>query len=280
MRMATFYAAIVLAATTAHTFAAQHRLFTEDYLAIGNEWRYDTLLYMMNGRAWDLHGSAAIIISGASQVSGYHTKVVNAHSPWGETISYASLAGEIVSVVGKIDGEITETLKNNDPLETYPLWVEDSSNNLHIGHGQFQGSIPGYTWTRTYDTYLTYLGQETITVPAGSFLCRKVLIRTEYTDSDGERHKSEDTYWVDPAIGIIKQDTYEWIRYADASEEDARYMMELTSTTVDPQPYCRVHSLPMDFTGDCRVNLADFAVFLQNWMACELEPIEACVSGE
>lgn len=32
-----------------------------------------------------------------------------------------------------------------------------------------------------------------------------------------------------------------------------------------------------DMTGDCKVNLADFAVFAENWLTCTIEPAEACL---
>lgn len=31
-----------------------------------------------------------------------------------------------------------------------------------------------------------------------------------------------------------------------------------------------------DLTGDCKVNLADLAVFASNWLTCNLEPQSAC----
>lgn len=41
------------------------------------------------------------------------------------------------------------------------------------------------------------------------------------------------------------------------------------------EPVCR--EIPeMDFTGDCRVDLADVAIFVQSWMECNLFPRSAC----
>ncbi|MBN1819031.1 MAG: hypothetical protein JW828_16850 [Sedimentisphaerales bacterium] len=42
-----------------------------------------------------------------------------------------------------------------------------------------------------------------------------------------------------------------------------------------PHPVCRP-KLPMDFNNDCRVDLADFARFAQEWLACNLFPQSAC----
>ena len=42
-----------------------------------------------------------------------------------------------------------------------------------------------------------------------------------------------------------------------------------------PKPRC-LHPPAMDFTGDCRVNLADFAVFAAQWLTCGLDQPTAC----
>ena len=47
--------------------------------------------------------------------------------------------------------------------------------------------------------------------------------------------------------------------------------------TFGPQPTPRCVDPPaMDFTGDCRVNLADFALFAEQWLACGYDLPEAC----
>jgi hypothetical protein len=47
------------------------------------------------------------------------------------------------------------------------------------------------------------------------------------------------------------------------------------STSGVEAPIC-VNRPDMDFTGDCRVGLADFAVFTQSWLTCGLDMQEAC----
>lgn len=273
-----FFVLGVIAVTTIAASATEYRLFGDHYLDIGNQWNYTAKLYMLNGQPMDLTGSASISVGGESNVSGYDVKAIESTSPWGSRMTYSYMSTDFISVVGVIDGGLTESLQNDDPLEMYPLWIDEAHTNYHFGHGQFQGSIEGsaYTWVRTYDAYVTYLGKEPLIVAAGTFSCVKALVEVGYVDSDGEQHVSSETTWVDPHIGIIKQDVYEWIRYVDGSEDEVGYYFELTSTNVQPQSYCKVRSVPMDFTGDCRVNLADFAVFLEKWMDCELDPPEAC----
>ena len=41
------------------------------------------------------------------------------------------------------------------------------------------------------------------------------------------------------------------------------------------EPVCRQRPV-MDFTHDCRVDIADFAVFAEHWMECNLVPLSAC----
>ena len=273
-----FFVLGFVGAITATVRGAEHRLFGDHYLDVGNQWSYTTRLYMLNGQPIDLTGSASIAVVGNSNVSGYDVKVIETTSPWGGHTVYSYMSADFISKVGEVDGDITESLQSNDPLEMYPLWVDEAWTNYHFGHGEFQGSIEGstYTWSRTYDTYVTYLGQEDVVVAAGTFSCVKALVEVGYVDSDSEQFVSSETTWIDPHIGIVKQDVHEWIRYIDGSEDEAGYVFELTSTNVQPRPYCKVRSVPMDFTGDCKVNLADFAVFLEKWLDCELDPPEAC----
>ncbi len=41
------------------------------------------------------------------------------------------------------------------------------------------------------------------------------------------------------------------------------------------EPHCSQRPV-MDFTDDCRVDIADFAVFARHWMECNLVPLSAC----
>lgn len=274
----SLFIALVFGVISVTANASEYRLFPGHYLDVGNRWDYTTTLYMLNGQDVDLTGSASISMLGETNISGYVVRHVETSSPWGGRSTFCYMSDDFMLVVGTSDENVKETLRSDDPLEMYPLWVDEDCTNYHFGHGQFDGLLedPAYTWTRTYDAYITYVGQESVTVPAGTFFCVLVLIKVEYVDSDGQHSVSWEAISVDPHIGLIKQDTYEWVRYADGSEEDSAYYFELTSTNVQPQSYCKVRSVPMDFTGDCRVNLADFAVFLERWMDCELDPPEAC----
>jgi len=41
------------------------------------------------------------------------------------------------------------------------------------------------------------------------------------------------------------------------------------------EPVCLRHPA-MDFNGDCKVDLVDFAMFTQSWLDCNIDPQEAC----
>ncbi len=276
MRYLTLFLGVVSIAQLAHT--EEHRLFNNHFLDVGNEWHYATRLYELNGIPMDLSGTASMDIVRAEDRSGYATSVMEFATPWGTSVHYLTMSADVVLRVAWDSGDLHEVLRNNDPLEMYPLWVDVSYENYHFGHGQFDGIIDGsdYTWARVYDTRVTYMGSETLMVPAGTFSCHKVLITTQYTDSDGEESLTDDITWVDPHIGIVKLDTYEWFKDTRGVEQTARYDHELASTNVTPQSFCTVRSLPMDFDGDCRVGLPDFAVFAEKWLDCALDPPDGC----
>lgn len=58
--------------------------------------------------------------------------------------------------------------------------------------------------------------------------------------------------------------------YALTDDEIAALYVEDTGA-----PICR-NKPTYDFTGDCKENLADFALFAAEWLDCGLEPVEAC----
>ncbi len=276
-----FFVLGVIATITITVRAAEYRLFNDRFLDVGNEWRYQMHIYIWDNESVNFSGEGTLKISGASNVGGYETSVLDIVSPWDTSRKFFSILPDsiIMAAMDSSDDNVHKVFRNNDPPEVYPIWIDESDSNRHFGHGEMDVAQdePSMSWTTTYDDYITYRGRETITVQAGSFECIKVFMRSDWVDSDGYYGYTEDTIWVDPRIGIIKSDTYDWMYDAYYDEVTASaYEWDLVSTNVPPEPFCRVRSVPMDFTGDCRVNLADFAVFMERWMDCELDPPEAC----
>jgi hypothetical protein len=105
---------------------------------------------------------------------------------------------------------------NNNPFEAYPVWVDESYNNYHYGNGDFALSLSdtpvtwSETWSETWDTKITFLRTETVTVPAGTFDCVVVFVRTDIDDSLDMDSFSEDTFYVCPEVGAVKSESYFW----------------------------------------------------------------------
>ena len=153
-------------------------------------------------------------------------------------LTYFYLSPENLVQVREEDNDYCETVRNNDPWEILPIWVADTDNNRHMGHGQYTGSLinpPYYEWTGYNDFYITYSRQETITVPAGTFNCIVVLLYEEWHDDSGWWGYCDTNIWVSPSVGIIKIEDRCW----DWDNEDQAWYdeietAELTSTNVQP----------------------------------------------
>lgn len=68
------------------------------------------------------------------------------------------------------------------------------------------------------------------------------------------------------------------IGYVEIYTEWRSFSLDKIRLDLAPSIHNPVCTAPpaMDFTGDCLVNLADLAIFLQDWLVCGWEPQEAC----
>jgi hypothetical protein len=171
-----FWIAGLLAASAE---SATYRILGDNYLDIGNEWTYKVHATKVDDEPVDLWGTHTIEVTHAENIEGYSaTAVRNEYSfpgvyleyEWDTTYNY--LTQDYLVEVRHVDYESSTTARNNDPLEDLPVWVNDTDNNRHVGHGEFVGrsfdAPPGDYWYGSHDTYITFEGQETITVPAGT----------------------------------------------------------------------------------------------------------------
>jgi hypothetical protein len=281
MRKCLVFVLGLISAIAINVEAAEYRVYNPGFLTVGNWWNYDMTIYEWGGSPVNLSGEASLAIEGTSNIGGYEAAAVKTISPWSESTNYWHMDADAITKItnGEPGDNIYEEFINNDPPEVYPVWVYDTDVDRIFGHGVTRTiqTQPSFAWTTTYDTKVTYLGHETVSVPAGTFSCIKISTREDWTDSDDYYGYTEEIQWIDPGIGVIKSDTYEWMYDAYYQQTDTSgFIWQLTSTNVTRQPYCKVRTLPMDFTGDCRVNLADFAVFLEKWLDCQMDPPEAC----
>jgi hypothetical protein len=70
-----------------------------------------------------------------------------------------------------------------------------------------------------------------------------------------------------PNLACVLKDGHEFELYLSFSD--------YSRLVLAYEPAC-LQRPSMDFNGDCKVNIADFAVFASEWMICNLEPQEEC----
>ncbi len=152
-------------------------------------------------------------------------------------------------------------VRNNDPLEESPVWVNDTDDNRHFGHGLHTGILkdPYYEWDGYRDTFITFLRIETITVPAGVFNCVVVKFREEFYEFAGIWGYSENTIWFHPAVGDVRSDEYFWMWDPfEGKSIVSEGSSELSWTNV---------SYKQDFDFDFDVDFNDLSIFVSAWVA-------------
>ncbi|MCK4795555.1 MAG: carboxypeptidase regulatory-like domain-containing protein [Desulfobacteraceae bacterium] len=227
--------------------ATSYQLIGEHFADVGNRWEYQIHIteYPEQGSV-NWWGTGVREIVRHENIEGYDTALfqVTMQVPQigTEWVKYNySQTSEYVLEVRYEDEYIIHLVRNNNPLELIPLWVSDSDNNRHIGYGEYHGTLkdPYYTWDGYQDSYITFLGTETIVVPAGTFDCTVVLLRQEFHEFAGIWGYGEMTTWFNLEVGIIKTDEYAWIwDPVEGRASTARLTTELTSFSLvnhDPQ---------------------------------------------
>lgn len=236
--------------------AAQYRLLPEHFLQLGNRWQYQVHETMDDNVVVDRQYTETWETVRRERISGYDTTVLQTtDSGGGWDWDYFYLTANNLVEVQSEDDEDVETVRNNDPTEVVPAWVNDTDSNRHFGHGEYQGWEKGDladTWTGYCDDYVTYLGQEAVTVPAGTFQCVKIGMRPDWVDDDGGwQGYDEEVIWFDPGVGLIKYECDEW----DWDPDDQTWYhsvdtRELTSTNVGPIADADGDGIPDSVEGD------------------------------
>jgi len=227
--------------------ATSHQLIGEHLLNIGNRWEYQIHIteYPEQGSV-DWWGTGVSEIVRHETIEGYDTvlyettgEIPGVETWWMKSNYY--LTSEYLVEVRSEDEDIIRLVRNNNPFEYAPVWVDESDNNHHFGHGEHYGTLkdPYYTWDGYQDSYITFLRTEPITVPAGSFDCVVVFVRSEFHELEGLWGYVEVTVWANPEVGTVKTDEYAWIwDPVEGRASTARGTTELTSFSLvnhDPQ---------------------------------------------
>lgn len=281
VKIKAFYILAAVLVLSSAAVTAEYRLHPDDYLNVGNQWHYNMHITLLDNVPVDITDTASITVTGTTTFEGYDATVVHFSSYFGSHYTYFYMNSDYIIRLGADYPEENghSTFRNNNPLETLPLWVDENHNNYHFGNGEFTSTVdyPPMSWTETYDGKITYLQREYVTVPAGTFDCVTVLYRTDYTTSLGFYGYTDETTSISPGVGGVKGNVYEWMWDPyDSTGYASAYTVELTSTNFDPDPFCMVRSLYMDLNGDCKVDFIDLNLFAQSWLDCQLYPPEAC----
>ncbi len=201
------------------TKGASYRLIGEHALDIGDRWEYQVVITEYPGYGtvnWVGTDSEEIVTQ--ENIAGYDTvriEITSSISPLGDSWlrSNCYLTPDYLVEVRWEDEGMIELVRNNDPFELMPVWINDTDNNRHIGHGLYTGQlkVPFFEWDGYQDAWITFLRTETITVSAGTFDCIVIFTRYERHDVAGVWGYVESTCWINPEAGIVKSDEYGWV---------------------------------------------------------------------
>ncbi|MFH1162839.1 MAG: hypothetical protein V1852_02105 [Pseudomonadota bacterium] len=216
------------------------RLIEDNLMSIGNQWTYQVhyTKYKDSDDPVDEWETANLSVTGTANISGFDTVIFQNDDE--EVLSYQYLSSEYLAEV-KLDwGDSNITVLNNDPWELMPVWVSTTDNNRHIGHGK---CISDDNLTANVDSYITYLRQETITVPAGTYECVVVSTLKETHADNGYIEQIRGTHWISPGYGTIKQEQN--VReFEDQTWYESERTSELTSTNLNGKQESTYVKLP------------------------------------
>lgn len=214
--------------------AVQYRLVPDNFLDTGNNWYYDLDL-TYEGSSYT--GTSSIKVIGPASVGGYNTQKVEFlldinSVGWEKTTYFWKMSSaNVIGFAEWFDSSYgywcRDTIMNNNPAEIFPLYINDSDNHTFLGSHDYSGSDNDGNYTGSSNRYITYLGHETVTVPAGVYDC--IYVRTQGDWNDRSAGWDDVYTWFSPDIGIVKMQGAE---YGDGERMD--FGIELTSTNVQP----------------------------------------------
>lgn len=223
--------------------SASYRLFGDYMGSVGNQWVYQLHITKTDGQPVNWNGTSSWEITHTENIAGYDT----VRGEWTHVIDDVGTftsrentysTSDYNMLVRDEDDDILQIVRNENPLEDFPVLVSDDDSNRHVGHGDFNYTTkqpPIETFTGYEDTYITFLQLQTITVPAGTFDCIKVLHRTKVYLENIFWRDEQTWLWVYPGIGIIKMELQDQrFDFDDNKWVMNELSMELTSTNVRP----------------------------------------------
>ncbi len=213
-------------------------LVPPNFLTVGNRWDYSVVLTEVDGEAVHRNGKATRRITGRGAAGGYDTFLYKETSSFDRgdfEQSELIVAGGFLKEVAWRDKDDAQTYSNL--LELIPTEIDASWNDRLVGDGAAcHGYVikhPEWQWSGTEQNRLTYLGQETVTTPAGQYDCVKVQVNNAWDENDGSYGTEETVLWIDPDVGIIQEQSYQYDYDAwDGESDSVEYTATLRSTNV------------------------------------------------
>ncbi len=186
----------------------EHPLIVGDFLHVDNWWQYDSHETLADNR-----DTMRIQVTGTEDVEGFDTKQVEWQWPDGswERMNWF-LTEEALVEARYQDNEDVEQVADGNPTEVIPTAVSEWAVHTPFGEGDYEGWAKDANgqwggdpnWRGWTDRHVTYLGQQSVTVPAGTFDCTGVRIDGYAFDEGGWRSHSVETFWIDPGVGVIE----------------------------------------------------------------------------
>jgi hypothetical protein len=210
-------------------WAQQYRLLPKRLLDDKNICNYNlTVSGQEDGEAYNGSGTAYFKVTGTDEVNGVPIRKVEFKTTvtgwgWEKDILLWRMTSENLEEYGDLTSSSSrewedETVRNNNPAEVLPVFVNDTDVDRLFGTGEYSSETSwGETWTGTTNHYITYIGQEQLEVPAGTFDCIHVQVTVQWQDEwydpdwGSGTSEGEDVYdfWICSISGIIKMDIME-----------------------------------------------------------------------
>ena len=192
-------------------------LIGDNFLDSGNTWEYDAINITSNGQnvadtalTMFVVGPSTITVPGLPTATVLRREVTSLERT--EDIHFVFDDDNLILLQHKIDQPdegYTETVRDDNPLEFLPRTTDGIGTGTLLGQGSYRGEDrddPSDVWFGTTTSIVTLLEPETITVPAGEFTCKVIRQTLTWVEpAEGESGVDEDTFWIHPVKGVIRQ---------------------------------------------------------------------------
>lgn len=187
--------------------AESYEVFHPGIVRVGNGWQFDSVHdgaeYLTT---WELFDGG--------QVGGHDTLLLRETAPYHYIDDMNVYLTDTALAINQ--DELTRfnpttniTASFRDPLEKWPRVVNTTDNLRHLGQGQWVSQVqqdPLQRWERTQDQYVTFIGVQSVTVPAGTFNCVVFLVYEVGWLGNGWREEAARVYYMHRIFGPVAMD--------------------------------------------------------------------------